>query len=72
MLPGYVVYHLCNPGTCLQESCCGISNTSGISMSCLRKVGSNTNWSQKTLELEIDKVLGGRLKAPPEVLKLFT
>jgi hypothetical protein len=33
----------------------------------LSKIGSNTDWSEETLELEIGKVLCGRLKVPPKV-----
>ena len=42
-------------------------NISSVSVSYLPKIGSNTDWSQEELELEIDKVLGGHLKVPPTV-----
>ena len=46
---------------------CAISNIGEISVFCLSKIGSNTDWSQETLELEIDKVLGKSLKVSPQV-----
>jgi hypothetical protein len=58
-----MVYHCCNPGMCPQDLFCAISNISEISVLYLSKIGSVTDWSQETLELEIDKVLGGQLKA---------
>ena len=68
--PGYMVYRCCNPGTCPQKSFCVISNTSGISVSCLSKIGSNTDWSEETLELEIRKILCRQLKVPTTVWSL--
>jgi len=61
-----MVYHCYNPGMCPKESVCAISNISETSVSYLSKIGPNTDWSQETLELEIDKVLG-HLEDPPEV-----
>lgn len=62
-----MVYRCCNPGKCPQELFCATSNISEISVSHLSKIGSNTDWSEETLELEIGKVLCGRLKVPPKV-----
>jgi len=64
---GYMVCHCFNPGMCPQELSCAISNINAISVSYLSKIGSNTDWSQEILELEIDKVLCGQLKVPPTV-----
>ena len=47
---------------CSQESFRASSNTSEISISCLSKIGSNTDWSRESLELEFDKVLREQLK----------
>jgi len=41
---------------------CASSNISEISTSCLSKIGTSTDWSRETLELEFDKVLRGQLK----------
>jgi len=41
---------------------CASSNISDISTSCLSKIGTNTDWSRETLELEFDKILRGQLE----------
>ena len=41
---------------------CASSNISEISTSCLSKIGSSTDWSRETLELEFDKILRKQLK----------
>ena len=61
-----MVCHCCNPGKC-RHFFHAAPNISSVSVSYLPKIGSNTDWSQEELELEIDKVLGGHLKVPPTV-----